>query len=172
MTGTSANVIIRRPTSRILVVAPDDRVLFFFARLGHSVEPERRPDALGFWALPGGGLERGETHADAAIRELREETGMSPTAPLPCIAHRDVVYPWNGRRYRAIERYYLYRSPSHALDDSGWQDGDKRWMSRMGWWHLDDLDATGDIIRPPGLMPLARTILAGAVPQSPVALQA
>ena len=30
-----------------------------------------------FWATPGGGLEPGETFAEAAIRELKEETGIA-----------------------------------------------------------------------------------------------
>jgi 8-oxo-dGTP diphosphatase len=33
----------------------------------------------GKWTLPGGGIEGGEQPADAAIREIREETGFSAT---------------------------------------------------------------------------------------------
>lgn len=32
--------------------------------------------AIGRWSLPGGRLEPGETSAEAAVREVREETGL------------------------------------------------------------------------------------------------
>jgi 8-oxo-dGTP diphosphatase len=35
------------------------------------------PPAEGFWSVPGGRVERGETMAEAVVRELREETGLA-----------------------------------------------------------------------------------------------
>ncbi|MDX2157877.1 MAG: NUDIX domain-containing protein [Hyphomicrobiaceae bacterium] len=159
-----------RPTARIIVLDPADRILLFHAMLGHSLEPDRRPDATGYWALPGGGIEHGETAEAAARRELAEETGIQAAEPLPLIATRDVTYPWKGRRIRSLEHFFFVRAPSSAIDVSGWLEGDRRWMRDLGWWTLDKLTRTNDIVRPPRLAEIAFALSKGEIPAAPMVL--
>ena len=39
-----------------------------------TIRPQGRPEGL--WALPKGGIDPGESAAEAAVREVREETGV------------------------------------------------------------------------------------------------
>jgi 8-oxo-dGTP pyrophosphatase MutT (NUDIX family) len=60
---------IKRRTARVLPVDREGRVLLQLGR-----ELHRRGDR--FWITIGGGAERGETLAEAAAREMREEAGI------------------------------------------------------------------------------------------------
>ena len=59
---------VRRDTARLIVRDPEGRVLLF------RFTPDNRAP---FWATPGGAVDPGETHAQAARRELMELHGDS-----------------------------------------------------------------------------------------------
>ncbi len=56
----------------------------------------KRPE--GVWALPGGKVEPGETTAQAAVREVLEETGIVAEAH-DALGVFEITSPKNGRRY-------------------------------------------------------------------------
>ena len=62
-----------------IVQAPDGRVLL--------AERTARQVAAGFWELPGGKMDPGETAPQAARRELLEEIGIVPHALRPWVAY-------------------------------------------------------------------------------------
>ncbi|RZB31922.1 MAG: hypothetical protein SRB1_01541 [Desulfobacteraceae bacterium Eth-SRB1] len=56
------------PASCLIVIDDSERVLL----VKRNAEPKK-----GLWCLPGGFMELGETPEQAALRELKEETGLS-----------------------------------------------------------------------------------------------
>lgn len=62
-----------------------------------------QPPAHGLYTLPGGGVELGETLAEAAIREVREETGLE-IEPLVLAGYRQVIARDAAGR---IERHFV-----------------------------------------------------------------
>jgi 8-oxo-dGTP pyrophosphatase MutT (NUDIX family) len=65
------------------------------------------PDGYPEIRLPKGHIEPDEKPAQAALREVGEEAGLSPVGILASLGHQLVEFDWRGYHYARDEFYFL-----------------------------------------------------------------
>ena len=151
-----------RPTSRLLVLDPADRLLLLLIEDPKLWHPR-------FWITPGGGVEPGESFEQAATRELWEETGI--VAPLgPCVWSRRLVIPFDGGLIDMDERYYVVRVDSAAIDPASPTAWELEALTGHHWWTLDELARTDEVVAPRCLATVLPPIITGPYPAEPLVI--
>jgi ADP-ribose pyrophosphatase YjhB (NUDIX family) len=115
-----------RPMVGVLaLVRRDDR--FLLVQRG-------KPPNQGRWGCPGGVQELGETVIEAALRELREETGVEAVAPCVLTAFDAIERDKDDRiRYHFTLIVVLFdwrAGEGEAADDA----------EALGWFRLEDIE--------------------------------
>lgn len=150
-----------RHASRIVVLDAIGRVLLFRISPGFVEHDE-------LWITPGGGLERGESHEQAARRELQEETGFAWPGTVRQIWTRSHQFVWKGERLEARENYYLCRltdaSPAPEMTD----DREREVIAQYRWWTAAEVQQAKAVFAPRRLGELLHPLLAGILPEPPL----
>jgi 8-oxo-dGTP pyrophosphatase MutT (NUDIX family) len=145
-----------RVAARVLLVDPAQRVLLF-----QGFDPHV-PDEP-FWFTAGGGLEPGEELLPAAVRELREETGLRlpPERFVGPVWLRRVRFSFEGVEYDSDEWFFLARlTDAVEVDTAGFTDLEIRIVNGHRWWTAQALRTTAETIYPLQLAELLPGLLA------------
>ena len=149
---------LERAAVRVVLADAGGRVLLF-----HVVTPEEAPD--GWWELPGGGIDPGESYLEAAVREIREETGLvlDPAQVGPPAWRRDTTWRSRGRRRLQHEVVVLARvaADQPAIADGGRAPEEIEDYVTARWWHVPEITRSRVRFYPGRLPELLPRFLAG-----------
>ena len=140
----------------MLPVRPDGKVLLL-----HGWDP-LKPQTP-YWFTIGGGVEAGETVAEAAGRELREEVGMVlPIDALGApVTTNTIEFEWGGCRIVQHQTFFAVAVDRVDVTFANQEELELQTISAHGWLYGDDLEATGQAahVTIPGLLRQAADVI-------------
>ena len=139
---------LERRAARVLLLDDDGRIL-----LQHCHDPST-PAEGSWWNTTGGGLDEGETSAQAAVRELREETGLElDETTVGAVVHRRLTeFSFAGTAYRQSEEYFLVRTGAFHAQPTGPSDLELVAVLGTRWWSREELRSTREQVYPEELL--------------------
>lgn len=158
---------VRRQSARVLLLDEEGRVLLL-----RCLSDPADPTAGELWSTPGGGVEPGESPAEAAVRELREETGIATDAgelgDVVAVAAGFANVGWASGVFS--DQFFVLRRTAPVIDTSGLVPGVERdSFLEYRWWSAEDLEETTENVIPRSLASLITTLAEGP-PAHPVRL--
>lgn len=130
---------IHRVAARLLPVSPSGRILLL-----QGQDPARPGDL--HWISIGGAVDPGESHQEAAVRELLEETGIvaRPSDVIGPLGEGVHPFSWAGQAYVSHSTFFAMALDEDVTVDFGGLDaGEVGNIFKAEWWTPEDLAADG-----------------------------
>jgi 8-oxo-dGTP pyrophosphatase MutT (NUDIX family) len=158
---TSGPATAVRRSARVLLVDAEGRVLLFH---GHAPnDPAER-----FWFTTGGGVEQDEDLRAAALREVREETGIDLAGDrlVGPVWRRRAEFRVDGGNAEGDEWFFLARLAGEGgtrdIDTSGFTELEAATIEGHRWWSVEELRDTGETVYPEQAADLLADLLDGS----------
>ncbi|MGA8256763.1 MAG: NUDIX domain-containing protein [Nocardioides sp.] len=136
--------VVHRVTARVVPVSRTGEVLLL------QDQDPAEPGLLR-WGTIGGAVEPGESLVDAALREMREETGILAEPGLlgPEFHHDSGEFAWNGVSYTYDSTFFTIRLESDvAVTFEHLEPAEVGNVLAARWWLPDDLEIDGTAVVP------------------------
>jgi 8-oxo-dGTP pyrophosphatase MutT (NUDIX family) len=145
-----------RTSARVVVVDDDSCTLLVRVLDPHDSKPP-------LWITPGGSLEGGESLAQAAARELKEETGLSiePNRLGSPVAVTRGEWRYRGTLLFAEDWYFGFRTHRFAPAIDGYTELEREVHGIWHWWTPGELVTQSEIVIPRDLHEVVSRIMHG-----------
>ncbi len=166
MSTAPGTPVIRRRCARVLLVDERDRLLLFHS--SGYVAP-----GIDYYVTVGGGVEAGETLAEAAAREVFEETGFRarPGDLGPVVARSEGLWSTSrGEFFHNDAHYFHLRVPHFEVERDRLEPNEREELTSADWLTTEAVERIDHKVFGAPVSGLLKRLIAGSVPPVPVKL--
>jgi 8-oxo-dGTP pyrophosphatase MutT (NUDIX family) len=154
---------LRRSAARVVLLNGDGHVLLIRAR-----DPADRSKGE-WWEIPGGGMDPFESSADAARRELYEETGITDAVIGPCVWRQHATFTFAGLHFDQDEHVHVaWCDQAFEYRPAGLESLEALAFDGHRGWPIDELLRSEVRVLPHRLREFLPPLVAGEVPDEPI----